>query len=319
MLKELKSIEEEVKKEKSISWKEVLELIKKMFSEYFSEDPFRHAASLAYFALFSLVPIVYLGIYLFGQILGNETVHLMIYEFMHSNLGIDDMTMISDFLKTYDLETRKPFMEIIGVVILLFSSSAFVMTLRNSINDYFDVKTIIAPVKYIIFRKIITRLIAIASIGTFGVIVILIYLSQTLLISLTKEMIHNVTFQFLIRNGLAHFGSIATNFLIFTYMFKYVHDGKVRWKPAMYGALLTALLVYLAQVLVKFYLTNFSVIAQGGVAGSVFVILTWIFATGLIIFFGAKFVKIYSAKIGHPIKSRYKLITKDGRKIKVEK
>lgn len=86
----------------------------------------------------------------------------------------------------------------------------------------------------------------------------------------------------------------------------------------MFGAFITALLVYLGQVLIKFYLTNFFFAADGGVVGSIFVVLAWIFYTGQILFLGAKFVKVYSEMAEIPVKPRYKLVEKDGEKTVVE-
>jgi membrane protein len=311
MSEELKSQENNTKK-KRLNWTEIGNLVKTTFVEYFSEATFRHAAALAYYAVFSLIPMIYLGVYFFGRILGNETVHLMISDFLHNQVGMQDVSGLMDFLKSYDVEKRNPVMEIVGIVTLLFASSAFVVSLRKSISDFLDIEPGTAPVKKMILRTILSRLLAIAFIGIFGVIILLIYVAQTVLISIGQDVITNSTLHVLFSNGLAHFASLATNFLIFTMMFKYIHDAKVKWKAAMFGALITAVLVYLGQVLIKFYLTNFFFAADGGVVGSIFVILAWIFYTSQILFLGAKFVKVYSEVAGIPVRPKYKSIEKNG-------
>jgi len=280
------------------------QLIKTTFAEYFTETVFRHAAALAYYTIFSLVPIIYLIVYFLGRFLGNETVHALISYFLHEQVGIQNISEIMELLKFYDVERRNIVMEIVGILVLLFSSSAFVVTLQKSINDFFGLSFDRPPVKKMILRTVFTRLLAIAFIGGFGVIVILVYFSQTVLLSISKDFITNSHFQFLFRNGLAHVASIATNFLVFSLLFKFVHDAIVHWKAAMIGAFITALLVYLGQVLIKFYLTNFFFASNGGVIGSLFVILAWIFYTGQILFLGAKFVKVYSEMSGFPIRKR---------------
>ena len=287
-------------------------VIKKTFVEYFSEATFRHAAALAYYAIFSLIPMIYLGVYFFGRILGNETVHIIVSDFLQNQVGMQDVSGLMDFLKSYDVEKRNPVMEAVGIVTLLFASSAFVVSLHKSISDFLDIEPVDAPVKKMILRTILSRLLAVAFIGIFGVIIMLIYMAQTVLISIGEDLITNSTLHFLFNNGLAHFASIATNFLIFTMMFKYIHDGKVRWKAAMFGAFITAVLVYLGQVLIKFYLTNFFFAADGGVVGSIFVILAWIFYTSQILFLGAKFVKVYSEAAGIPVLPKYKQVEKNG-------
>lgn len=290
----------------------IWQLTKTTFVEYFSESAFRHAAALAYYAIFSLLPMIYLGVYFFGRFLGNENVHELIFDFLHNQVGMQDVTGIMDILQSYDVEKRNPVMETVGIITLLFASSAFVVSLHKSINDFLDIEPVSAPVKKIILRTLLSRLLAIGFIGILGFIIILIYVAQTVLISIGQDIITNSTLQFFFNNGLDHAASIATNFLVFTMMFKYIHDGKVKWKAAMSGAFLTALLVYLGQILIKFYLTNFFFAANGGVVGSVFVVLAWIFYTSQILFLGAKFVKVYSEMVGTPVVPKYKLVKKNG-------
>lgn len=305
-------------KRKRLSWLETWQLTKRTFVEYFSESTFRHAAALAYYAIFSLIPMLYLGVYFFGRILGNETVQTLVFNFLSDHVGMQDVSGIMEILQSYDVEKRNPVMEIVGIVTLLFSSSAFVVSLHKSISDFLDIEPVQAPVKKMILRTVLSRLLAIGFIGILGFIVILVYMTQTVLISMSQDVLSNPTMAFLFNNGLAHAASIATNFMIFTMMFKYIHDGKVRWRAAMYGAIITALLVYLGQVLIKYYLTNFFFAADGGVVGSIFVILAWIFYTSQILFLGAKFVKVYSEMAGIPVIPRYKLIVKNGEEKVVE-
>lgn len=304
------------KKEKTakiLSWRQLWILTKTTLTEYFSEASFRHAAALAYYTIFSIIPMIYLGVYFFGRFIGNEEAHEMISSFLQNNVGMDDVSGLMDFLKSYDVEKRNPVMEIVGIITLFFSSSAFVVSLQKSINDFLDIDPVQAPVKKMILRTLVSRLLAIAFIGGFGVIIIVVYVAQTVLISFGKEVLTNPTMQFLFNNGLAHFASLATNFFVFTLMFKYIHDAIVKWKAAMAGALLTSVLVYVGQILIQYYLNNFFFAADGGVVGSVFAVLAWIFYTGLILFLGAKFVKIYSIMAGIPVEAKYKEVVMDGK------
>lgn len=295
----------ERRSKEQLSWPEIWSLTKTIFAEYFSESSFRHAAALSYYALFSLIPLLYLTVYFFGRFLGNETVFHLADNFFQNQIGMEDTSGIMELLKLYDVEKRQPFMEIASIFVLLFVSTAFLTTLRESINDFLGVAKVKVSIKKEILRTVISRLLAIVFTGSFGVIIILMYVGQTVLIALGKDFINDSSLKFLYELGLPHIISISSNFLIFTLLFKYVHDARVRWKSAILGGLLTAILVYFGQIIIKYYLTHFFLAANGGIVGSVLVILAWIFYTGQIIFLGAKFVKIYSKMIGHPIQSRF--------------
>jgi membrane protein len=84
-------------------------------------------------------------------------------------------------------------------------------------------------------------------------------------------------------------------------VFKYVHDGIVKWRLAFRGALLTGTLLYLGQLLIKYYLFNYFFAANGGIAGTFFIILAWVYYSSQIIFYGAKFTAVYAKLIGQPI------------------
>jgi membrane protein len=83
-----------------------------------------------------------------------------------------------------------------------------------------------------------------------------------------------------------------------------LNDGKVDWKMAIRGSVLTTALLYLGQLLIKYYLTNYFFGAGGGVAGTLLIILVWVYYSSQIIFFGAKFIAVYSKMTDREIKYR---------------
>jgi membrane protein len=98
--------------------------------------------------------------------------------------------------------------------------------------------------------------------------------------------------------------SILSNIIIFSFIFKYLNDGLVVWKVAIRGATITAILLYFGQLLIKYYLGNYFFAADGGIAGSILVILAWMYYSSQIIFFGARYTAVYADKIGVPIVTR---------------
>jgi membrane protein len=153
-------------------------------------------------------------------------------------------------------------------------------------------------VKNIIFRAVSLGLVAFSA-----VLVIVFYFAQTILISISSDFFNNhhivdILLSNLLRHGLA----ILSNALLFTMIFKYVHDGFVKWKLAFGGALVTSILLYVGQLFIKYYLFNYFFGSQsGGVAGTLFILLAFVYYSSQIIFFGAKFTAVYAKKIGKPI------------------
>jgi membrane protein len=98
--------------------------------------------------------------------------------------------------------------------------------------------------------------------------------------------------------------SILLNYIIFLLIFKFLNNGKVTWRVASMGAIVTAVLLFLGQLLIKYYLLNMFVLGTAGIAGSLFIFMAWVHYSSQIIFVGAKFTYTFSKKIGSPIVSK---------------
>ena len=296
------------KKTNRLPWSEFPKLFKQTFLEYIKESTLMHSASLAYYTLFALLPIMYLGIAVFGQVIGNEAVREVIAHVLKEQVGISDISGIMEFLKTIDIEKRNIWMEIIGIGALLFACSAFLISLKQSINEFFNLPELKLPTGKLLLNDLIFRLFSLLIIAAFGVIIVTLFFGETLLMSMGSKLFENETLKYFYSNFLEHLTSILTSFLIFTFIFKYVHDGSVKWRIAMAGAIVTALLLYLGQLLIKYYLTNYFFAAEGGIAGTIFVLLAWVYYSAQIIFLGAKFTAVYAEMVGSII--RLKQLTK---------
>jgi membrane protein len=182
------------------------------------------------------------------------------------------------------------------------ASSAFVIGLRQSINEFFDIVVKYDTKKKKIVQNIVVRLASVLFIGAMTVVIIVLYFAQTVVLNISSSFfsgdgIVSTTLVSVFQHGFAIFGNVV----IFTMVFKYVHDGVVKWRLAFRGALLTGTLLYLGQLLIKYYLFNYFFAANGGIAGTFFIILAWVYYSSQIIFYGAKFTAVYAKLIGQPI------------------
>lgn len=287
-----------------LTWSEFLTLPKQSFLKFFKGDSFTHGAALAYYAIFALVPIIYLSITTFGKVVGQDRVIEIIGYLLKTNMGIEDVTVFTELMYQWEIGSGGSLiLRVVGGVVIVFTSTAMFNSLRNSLNTFFSID----PIHHynVVLENLITRLISFGMLALFGLLLILVYFGQTLLMAFSSEIFSNETamqsvYIFLIE----HVSMVFINTVIFTLIFKYLHDGYVKWKLAMGGGLFTAILFYLGQLLVNYYLTNFFFAADSGIAGTLLAILTWIFYTSQIIFLGATFTATYANKVGKPIVPR---------------
>ncbi len=287
---------------RGLSWKERREVVKDTFKGFVEEDSFFHGAALSYYTIFALVPLLYLAFATFGRIVGNKRMLEIIGNLLKEQIGITDINGILSFLDGVDLAGGNFMMQVIGIVVLLISGTALFGSLRNSINAFYKIKPIIEGSKKVILSHLIARLVSISILTFIGIVIIVIYFAQTILLSFGSYLLGDIEtingiYTFLFEHGL----SVLSNMIIFTFIFKFLNDGIVGWKIAMNGAILTSLLLYFGQLLIKYYLTNYFFAANSGIAGTILVILAWVYYSSQIIFFGAKYTAVYANKIGEPI------------------
>lgn len=287
-----------------IEIREIPGLLKDSVVEFFGEEGLFHGAALAYYTVFAMIPLLYLCIVYFGKIIGQSVMLEIIEDLLRHKVGIQDVAGIMEFLKSLNFEKGNFFMEMVGIVVLLITSSAFIVCLKQSINDFFDLEIKYSTKKRMILKNLLFRLISMALVAALTVFLIIFYFTQTVVMSLSDSVFDNYEIlDSIFSNVLKHGFAIFSNAVIFTMVFKYVHDGYVKWKLAIGGAVVTAVLLYIGQLLIKYYLFHYFFGAQsGGIAGTLFILLAWVYYSSQIIFFGAKFTAVYAKKVGKPIR-----------------
>lgn len=288
-------------------------VIKQTFVEFFQEQSFFHGAALAYYTVFAMIPLIYLAIMCFGAIMGEEAVSKMIEEVLREQIGLQDVSGIMTFLKELHLGKGSAFSNMVGIITLLFSSSVLLSSLRMSINEFYDVQVNIESRSKRLEHTIGTKFISMLLLPLFGVVFIALYISETFVMSSVHSWFGELNgVENFIISSMVNISSIFTNVVLFAMVLKFVNDGFVKWRFALKGAIFTAVLLFIGQLLIKYYLKNFFFGSKAGVAGTLLVILLWMYYTSQIIFLGAKYTKVVAIFEGAPIAFRGRKISAEG-------
>jgi membrane protein len=290
------------KKNKSLNAKEVLIAFWTALKEYVQEGAFHHGAALAYYTLFAFIPIIYLATSIYGRIIGQQNMRNIVSELLQKGLGITDSTSIIQLVDSMSIDKPNLFLELASVGILLYTCSAFMISLKRSLNEFFNVGKRSRDNANIFMEIIGFRIVGVLLLALFALVIILFYFLQIFIFSALSSWLK-------VQNGFVDFSfqlihilfTIFTNVLIFSMIFKYMHNAKVSWRVARRGALMTSILLYLSQLLIGYYLQNYFIMGTLGVANSIFIMLAWVHYSAQIVFFGAKFTfhigKIYNEQI----------------------
>ncbi len=298
----MKSKKLPLEKVRQLNWKEYFQLWKQTIIEFTSENSLFHGAALSYYTVFALVPIIYLSIVSFGKIIGQKTMVKIITGVLKDQVGIKDVGGIIDFLNQIDFEKSNVVLQTVGIFVLLISATAMLASLKQSINDFFDIERVIQNKKKKILANLLDKLIHIGLLMFFGLVIVIVYFTQTFMVSFGDRLFSGVQFVHQIATfSIQNLAPLLTNFIIFYFIFRFLHDAIVPRKIAMGGALVTTVLLYLGQLLIKYYLLHYFFAKDAGIAGTLLILLTWVYYTSQIIFFGAKFTMLYAKMVGCPL------------------
>jgi membrane protein len=284
----------------------------KGFSEY--KVP-KLSASLAYYTVFSLGPLLIVIIFLCSIFLGRESVEGTIYTQIQGFVGDDAAKQIQDIIKNASITGKGTVAATIGIITLLIGATTVFGEIQDSINDIWGLKP---KPKQGWLKLIKNRLLSFGIIGSLGFL-LLVSLAITALVeglsNRLKDVFPDVTVVvFYIINLILTLG-VTT--LLFATIFKVLPDAKIRWRDVWAGAITTSVLFMLGKFAISFYISKSEVGSTYGAAGSLVVLLVWIYYSSIILYFGAVFTKSYAVKYGEAIKPNdYAVVTK---KVEVEK
>jgi len=274
-------------------------LLKTTFDEFSQDNALKLSASLAYFTVFSLGPLLIIIISLSGLILGRAAVEGRIYAQLKGLIGGEASLQVEEIIRNIQQTQNTVAGAIIGFGILLLGATGVFTEIQGSINYIWSLKT--KPKKGWL-KIIVNRLLS------FSLVVALSFL---LMVSLVVNAIMDVLNENLARyfvNKTVDFVYIVNIILIlvvttslFAVIFKVLPDARIRWKDAFVGAGFTALLFLLGKALIGLYLGKSKIGLTYGASASVIIILTWVYYASIILYFGAEFTKVYTMRFGSGI------------------
>ena len=168
----------------SLKKNKIIKLLADTLKQFAKENSLFHGAALAYYAVFAMVPLLYLAITIFGIFVGNETMVDIISEILKENVGIQDTDGILEFLQTIDFEKRNLALSIAGFVALMISSTAFLTSMRASINVFFNVKPEFSNKRRKLLSSVTSRLTSLSMMMVMGLTVMVFYFSEMAFLSL---------------------------------------------------------------------------------------------------------------------------------------
>lgn len=295
-------------------------IFKRAGTDFFNDNAIQLAASLSYFTIFSLAPILIIIISLAGIFFGAEAVHGKIYGQIAGLVGSDAAFQIQSIIKNIGLSNNGPAGAVIGIAILLVGATGVFTEIQTSLNYILSIK---AKPKKGWLRILTNRLLSFSLIVSLGFVMLISLVVSALLDLLTDKIklifADYTVYLFHTLNFLVAFSVIA---VLFTVIFKVLPDAWLRWRDAFLGACFTTVLFLIGKYVISIYIAQSAIGQVYGAAASIIIILVWVYYSSIILYFGAEFTKVYAMYYGGgilPNETAVFIIKRESKEIEMDK
>ena len=282
-----------------ISFKGIGEVLKNSFKGFGDDKITKMSSSLAYYTIFSMAPLLIIIISLSGIFLGQDAAEGKVYGQLAAFVGANTASQLQEMIKNASLSGKSVTAAIIGIATLVIGATTVFAQIQDSINFIWGLKP--KPKRgWLKFLK--NRFLSFSVIIGLGFL-LLVSLSISALIdgfsnSLQAYFPKVTVVIFYIINLLI---TLAITTLIFGAIFKVLPDAKIKWKDVLVGSVVTAVLFMLGKFGISFYIGKSQVGSTYGAAGSLVILLLWVYYSAIILYFGAEFTKAFAMKYGSQI------------------
>lgn len=275
-------------------------ILSESVKQWNADDPFRHGATIAYYAIFSMPGLLIIIIWTAGAVFGQEAVHGQLSNQIQQFLGPSSAKGVEDIIANARLTGDNFWLKMLGVGTLVFGATTLFLQLQKSLNAIWGVKA--APKNGLIklFSDRATSLGVILVIA-FLLLVSLILSAVISLIGTWIEVYFGEMWLVAIRLLNMTLSLCVTTFL-FAIMFKMLPDVDIAWESVWVGAVAAAMLFTVGKTLLGIYFFYAEPGSSFGAAGTVILIMLWVNYTSLILFFGASLSNVYARHYGHPVR-----------------
>jgi membrane protein len=274
-------------------FREIYSLLGSAASGWAEDNAMRLSAALAYYSVFSLAPLLMIAISVAGLVFGEDAARGQVAEQIRQLAG----ARAADAIQGLVLSTRHKSLlaTVIGLVVLLFGASTAFGELKSALNTIWGVEIKPGRPLLTLLRE---RIISFSMVLGVGFLLLVSLILSAILAALDSSMRDRLPLPGAVWKSADILLSFLVVTLLFAMIFKMLPNVTLRLRDVWIGAGCTAFLFTLGKFLIGLYLGTSGVTSYYGAAGSVVIILLWVYYSACILFFGAEFTKAYAQKYG---------------------
>lgn len=269
---------------------------------WLERNAFSYAGSLAFYTLFSLAPTMIIAVTVIGLVLGEEAAHGQIVAQLQGTMGQDAAAAIEAAVAQSRIEESGLLPTLLGFGALMVGATTVFAQMQFSLNTIWGVTARPSANSALVFIK--NRLLSLTVVLSIGFILLVSLVLGVMLRAALQAADEMVPYVGLLTTTAEFLVSLAVIAALFATIFKVLPDVVLSWRDVVVGALVTALLFAVGRSVIAVYLSHTATASTYGAAGSVVMILLWVYYSSLILLFGAAFTRCHLSERGKPLVPR---------------
>ena len=281
---------------RSLRWCDLKVLFSDTLNEWYRHKAPRLGASLAFYTLLSLAPLLVVIVALAGMVYGEEAARGQIVAQLSGLMGTTGATAIEEVIKQARQPTAGLFATLAGLITLFFGATAVVAELRDALNTIYEIPSPDVTGLKTLIMFVRERFFSFAMVLGVGFILLVSLAINAWLAAM------GTWFSGWLPALVLQFISTLVSWVIITVLFaaiyKVLPDITIEWRDVLLGAAVTSLLFNLGKFAIGLYLGSSTVASAYGAAGSLVILLIWVYYSAQIFFLGAEFTHVFSNRYG---------------------
>lgn len=271
------------------------QLLRATFEEWQNDHATRLAAALSYYTVFSITPLLIIVISVVGLVIGMQEAQGQVIKLIAGCVGEASAGLIEGLLRELLTPRNNIVGAAVGGIALLFGATGMFGELQSSLNTIWGVRPQHRTAQQGIRALVVTRVLSFGMVLAVGFLLLVSLIISTFIQSAGESLFGNAQtanagewLDFVI--------GFCAVMLLFALIFKFLPNTIIHWRDVLSGAAVTALLFSLGRLVISLYLSHSTIASIYGAAGSLVVLLSWVYYSAQILFFGAEFTKVVARR-----------------------
>lgn len=285
---------------RKFSFKRLWDVIKKTSNGFIDDKLMKLSGALSFYMIFSMGPLLLIIITMCSIFFGRAAVEGKVYAQLEGFLGHDTAVQLQQIIQHAAISGKNTVATIIGVIFLIIGASGVFAEMQDSINMIWGLKP--KPKSgWVAFLK--NRLLSFSIIVSLSFL-LLVSLGFSALVEIFGNHLKSafpgisIIIVYVINSCI----TVGITTFIFAVIFKVLPDAKIKWRDVSIGAFTTMILFLLSKFAISFYISKINIGSTYGAAGSLIILLLWVYYSSMILYYGAEFTKFYAVEFGEQIK-----------------